>query len=107
MTQWLRRLLIGTRFEPLARELERATWPRYRAVDDRDRRLMIAILSYVLREDSCCVDVGAHTGDLLAQMVRLAPRGRHWAFEPLPHLAADLRQRFPTVEVREAALSDS
>jgi len=102
----LRDLIRGTRFEPVARELVRATWPRYRAVDDRDRRLILSILAYVLREDSCCVDVGCHLGDLLAHMVRLAPRGRHWAFEPLPDLAADLRRQFPTVAVHEAALSD-
>jgi FkbM family methyltransferase len=39
-------------------------------------------------------------------MVRLAPRGTHLAFEPLPHLAAHLRRAFPQVRVHEAAVSD-
>ena len=36
----------------------------------------------------------------------MAPRGRHFAFEPLPRLAADLRERFPSVEIVECALGD-
>ena len=39
-------------------------------------------------------------------MVRLAPRGRHVAWEPLPAFAARLRERFPGVDVREAALGN-
>src|SRR5436309_1457110 len=47
-----------------------------------------------------------HGGSVLREMVRLAPRGRHVAWEPLPELAARLAEDFPTVEVRAAALSD-
>jgi FkbM family methyltransferase len=65
------------------------------------------LLAYVLAEDSDCIDVGAHQGDVLADMVRLAPRGRHLAYEPLPHLAGTLAERFPDVDVRNAALSDA
>jgi FkbM family methyltransferase len=36
----------------------------------------------------------------------VAPRGRHIAYEPLPHLADHLRASFPDVDVRCAALSD-
>jgi FkbM family methyltransferase len=74
--------------------------------DRRDGRQLALLLAYVLREDSNCVDAGANVGDVLGQIVRYAPRGSHVAFEPLPDLAADLRRRFPAVDVREAALSD-
>ncbi|MGC3968229.1 MAG: FkbM family methyltransferase [Pirellulales bacterium] len=60
-----------------------------------------------LRPDSNCVDVGAHGGDLLRHMCRIAPRGRHHAFEPLPHLAEELRRNFPQASVHEAAVSDA
>lgn len=99
-------LVHGTRLEPLARELLRATWPRWRRLDARDNDDLARVLATVLTETSSCVDVGAHQGGILAQMVRLAPRGRHFAFEPLPRLAAALRARFPAVTVHELALSD-
>jgi FkbM family methyltransferase len=38
--------------------------------------------------------------------VRVAPRGRHIAYEPLPELAAELAREFPQVDVRAAAVSD-
>lgn len=102
----LKRLVRGSRLEPVARELVRATWPRARAVDHRDQASLHRLLGYVLREDSNCVDVGCHQGAVLWQMVARAPRGRHHAFEPLPHLAAALRARFPAVAVHELALSE-
>jgi FkbM family methyltransferase len=71
-----------------------------------DNDLMRRLIAFTLRDDSHCIDVGAHDGDVLADMVRVAPRGRHLAYEPLPHLAEHLARRFPSVEVRRAALSD-
>jgi FkbM family methyltransferase len=64
------------------------------------------LIGFALRADSCCVDVGAHRGAVLHEIVRVAPLGRHVAFEPIPQLAAQLRAAFPGVQVREAALSD-
>jgi FkbM family methyltransferase len=52
------------------------------------------------------VDVGAHTGAVLTEILRAAPSGRHIAYEPLPHLAEGLRASFPQVDVRCAALTD-
>ena len=34
-------------------------------------------------------------------MLKRAPRGSHWAFEPIPAKAEWLRKKFPEVEVRE------
>jgi FkbM family methyltransferase len=106
---WLEALLkyvYESRFGPVAKEIQRATWSRQRRLEDRDARCLLLILSYVLVEDSCCVDVGAHHGDVLALCRAFAPRGRHFAFEPIPALAAQLRERFPGVDVHELALSD-
>jgi FkbM family methyltransferase len=70
-----------------------------------DHALQVALLERELREDSDCLDVGAHAGSVLREIVRLAPRGRHVAWEPPPAFAAALREAFPGVEVREAALA--
>jgi FkbM family methyltransferase len=70
-----------------------------------DARLVL-LLTFLLGRDSNCIDVGAHTGDLLHRMVRLAPEGRHFAWEPIPGMAAALERRFPKVDVHAAALSD-
>jgi FkbM family methyltransferase len=64
------------------------------------------VIGRVVAGDSNCIDVGAHTGDLLSDMVAAAPRGNHIAVEPLPEFAAKLRAGYPAVEVVEAALSD-
>jgi FkbM family methyltransferase len=75
--------------------------------DREDTRWIEAIMTRVLRPDSNCVDAGCFHGDMLRRMIERAPRGRHYAFEPLPLLAADLRRRFPRVKVIEAALGDA
>jgi FkbM family methyltransferase len=72
-----------------------------------DNRNLELLLGFLLREDSNCVDVGANQGRFLSHMVARAPRGRHFAFEPLPQCAARLVEAFPGVEVHEAAVADA
>jgi FkbM family methyltransferase len=74
--------------------------------DRRDDELVRLLLATALAPDSNCVDVGANIGEVLERVVRLAPYGRHIAFEPLPDLAERLRSRFPAVDVRTLALAD-
>ena len=62
------------------------------------------VMARVLKANSNCVDGGAHVGAVLDIMCRLAPTGRHHAIEPLAHLSAALRRRFPQVRVHECAL---
>jgi FkbM family methyltransferase len=81
-------------------------FPELAAIDDRDSAMLTRLLAWSLAPDSCCIDIGAHTGNVLTEMRRVAPRGRHIAYEPLPHLADHLRAGFPDVDVRCAALSD-
>jgi FkbM family methyltransferase len=75
-------------------------------IDRRDTELIRRAIAWSLGPDSCCVDVGAHSGGVLGEIVRVAPHGRHIAYEPLPHLADRLKAAFPQVDVRCAALSD-
>jgi FkbM family methyltransferase len=70
-------------------------------------RLTWKVMQSHLRPESNAIDVGCHKGEVLDWILDFAPQGKHWAFEPLPHLAADLRKKFgDRVHVVEAALSD-
>jgi FkbM family methyltransferase len=95
------RVLVGrirearTAFDPLQRR------------ELRDEHGLHVVLASVLRAGSSAIDVGANEGDVLASIVRLAPHGRHVAFEPIPALHESLVARFPHVDVRRAAVSDS
>lgn len=66
-----------------------------------------AVMARVLTKTSNCVDVGAADGTILTEMLRFAPDGHHYAFEPIPEKAERLRANFPTVRVVPAALSDA
>jgi hypothetical protein len=56
---------------------------RRQALDDHATRVVLAT---VLRADSNAIDVGANEGAVLESIVRLAPNGRHIAYEPIPEL---------------------
>ncbi len=72
-------------------------------VDNEHIRLLMA---FTLRQDANCIDIGAHAGTILREIVRVSPQGRHIAYEPLPEFAARLAAEFPGVDVRNAAVSD-
>lgn len=74
--------------------------------NQRDNAALRMAMAAVLRPDSCCIDVGAHRGEFVRDMVRIAPRGRHLAFEPLEDFATMVASSFPGVEVRNLALGD-
>jgi FkbM family methyltransferase len=78
-------------------------WDLRSARDDAYTR---SLLRSTLKHDSICIDVGAHSGVYLRQFLEFAPDGKHWAFEPIPALAEQLRQNFPKLEVHDVALSD-
>jgi FkbM family methyltransferase len=93
--------------EPALRRAQRslATGTERRDLLDREHIRLLMRLS--LADDANCIDIGANVGEVLEEMVAIAPQGRHVAYEPLPDLAADLARRFPQVDVRNAAVSDS
>jgi len=78
-------------------------WLRQDALDNLNMR---RVVSFVLGPDDSAIDIGCNHGGLLGEIVRVAPDGRHIAFEPIPELAAELRQRFPHVTIHEAAASN-
>lgn len=64
-----------------------------------------AALAATLSEQGGYVDVGTNRGQVLREALRIAPRGSHIAFEPIPALAAEVAREFPAVECRPLALS--
>lgn len=106
MRRQLRRVARGLGVERQALAVRRRFVPAHVRADMRENERLIELLEEVLDPDSDCLDVGAHEGVVLREMTRLAPSGRHVAWEPLPALADRLRTEFPSVEVRKAALSD-
>ncbi len=63
-----------------------------------------AILAAALPGDGVYIDVGTNRGQVLGQAIRVAPAARHFAFEPIPALAAEVERAFPAVECRRLAL---
>jgi FkbM family methyltransferase len=63
-----------------------------------------AVLACGLAGDGTYVDVGTNRGQVLRDAVRVAPRGRHIAFEPIPGLAAEVARAYPGVDCRQLAL---
>ncbi len=47
-----------------------------------------------LKKNSNCIDIGANLGHILMEIVAAAPKGQHFAFEPIPDLYTSLKKRF-------------
>jgi len=77
---------------------------RVKDLQDTDRLRLL--LSFCLSADSNCIDVGANEGLVLNEILRVAPLGRHIAYEPIPGLARKLEKKYPSVDVRDRALSN-
>jgi FkbM family methyltransferase len=82
-------------FEPSARQAQRE------AVG------ISAVLAATLDNRGTYVDVGSNRGQVLREAVRVAPRARHIAFEPIPALAGEIVSEFPDVDCRRKALGPS
>ena len=65
------------------------------------------VLKKILTANSNCIDIGAHKGEILRKILKNAPNGRHFAFEPIPFLYKRLDAKFGRrVTVSDHALSD-
>lgn len=71
-------------------------------------RLTIQIMEKVIADDSNCVDVGCHKGEMLDLMVKYAPNGQHYAFEPIPAMFQALKTKYTreNIHLYSCALSD-
>lgn len=66
----------------------------------------LAVMKRLLNTNSNCIDIGAHQGSILQEIIAIAPEGQHFAFEPIPHLAQALQTNFPDVHIQPYALSN-
>ncbi len=98
MIQWLKSAILDTPLEGIARRL-------YIRMDKNDRETL-AIMRLLLRKNSNCVDIGAHRGSILGEIVSIAPDGIHYAFEPVPKHYQYLCRTFPKVNVLPFALNN-
>lgn len=69
----------------------------------------LKIMQAAIKQNTNCIDVGAHKGELLQEMIKRAPLGRHYAFEPIPDLFAALEINFKgdNTTILPYALSDA
>ncbi|HPQ08393.1 MAG TPA: FkbM family methyltransferase [Bacteroidia bacterium] len=68
--------------------------------------LLKKIIKQTIKEDDICIDIGCHKGEILELFIRYAPKGKHFAFEPIPYYYEKLKTKFPSVNVLNCALSD-
>ncbi len=67
----------------------------------------IAVIKKVLKSASGYIDIGAHKGHILRELVKAAPLGKGFAFEPIPPLFENLKNKYgKKVAVHNLALSD-
>jgi FkbM family methyltransferase len=69
----------------------------------------IRIMKRVLKPGSNCADIGCHKGEILDLILKYSPQGKHFAFEPLPHLYEFLKEKYTgkDISVHQVALFDS
>ncbi|MBK8747635.1 MAG: FkbM family methyltransferase [Saprospiraceae bacterium] len=72
---------------------------------DRQTRQVIA---KVCRHDSNCIDVGCHKGEVMDIILRCAPDGKHFGFEPIPSMYESLKKKYDgtNCEIINLALSE-
>lgn len=103
MFDWIKKAVLDTPVERLARRLYIRLDPSLAGKYDRET---LAIMRRHITPSSNCIDIGAHRGSILAEILALAPAGTHHAFEPVPQQVNYLVKSFPTVKIYPLALSD-
>ena len=103
MFDWIKKAVLDTPVERLARRLYIRLDPSLAGKYDRET---LSIMRRHITPNSNCIDIGAHRGSILAEILALAPAGIHYAFEPVPQQYNYLVKSFPTVKISPLALSD-
>ena len=66
------------------------------------------IMKIVLEADSTFVDVGCHKGEVFDHALKCSPKGKHFAYEPIPDLFLELEIKYKNIcEVKNYAITDS
>ncbi|MEM9991024.1 MAG: FkbM family methyltransferase [Bacteroidota bacterium] len=64
--------------------------------NQRYDQLTARIIKAVCTEQSNCIDIGCHSGEVLDIILKYAPNGTHYCFEPIPELYEGLVKDFPS-----------
>ncbi|GIV26687.1 MAG: hypothetical protein KatS3mg027_0501 [Bacteroidia bacterium] len=75
-------------------------------VNLRNDILLKKILKQILSENDNTIDVGCHKGEIMEVILRYAPKGQHYAVEPIPCFYESLKRKFTNVKVFPYAVSD-
>lgn len=91
MKERIKKRVVGTPIEPLARALagllrRTSSGPGVSELNVMYDKQAETVMQRVLDRQSNCIDVGCHAGSILDLMLNFAPDGEFHAFEPLPHL---------------------
>jgi len=62
-------------------------------------RLSKLIIKNYLNNSSNCIDIGCHKGEILELLIKKAPNGIHFGFEPLPNFYSDLKKKFSSKKI--------
>jgi FkbM family methyltransferase len=101
-------ILTETSFEPTARVFYQRLNPKDKS--NTQALQLFEIIKRSLTPHSNCIDIGCYKGGILRLMVRYAPNGTHFAFEPIPEKYHGLTKKFGKhagVKLFNIALSDS
>jgi FkbM family methyltransferase len=74
--------------------------------DSLDNQHLKLLIAFAVSVHMNCIDIGAYNGGVLSEIVRVAPHGRHIAYEPVPAFYKYLMERFPSIDVRNVAVSN-
>ncbi len=113
MKEYLKHLLIRTPFQRPAQNIQfmidYRRGRKHPELDEiyREPLRIKQVMQRVIGNSSNCIDIGCYLGSVLSEIIRLSPHGSHIAFEPIPEKARWLKQKFPEVDIREIALSDT
>jgi FkbM family methyltransferase len=70
-------------------------------------RLTKVIMKRNIQNNYNCIDIGCHKGEILELMLQYAPKGKHYAFEPIPYLFKELEKKYKNkAQIFPYALSD-
>ncbi|MCP4653770.1 MAG: FkbM family methyltransferase [Candidatus Omnitrophica bacterium] len=107
MNHKLQRILLTTiqdsPFESLIRRLYGIISSDKGSKYDRETR---QVMRRTLNKDSNCIDVGAYRGEILRDMLKLAPLGKTFAFEPIAENCRHISKKYQNAIIHNIALSD-
>lgn len=69
-------------------------------------RLTKKVISMAVTDNSTCVDVGCHKGEILDLLIKQSPNKKHFGFEPIPDFYDSLKAKYKNHNIFNFALAD-